>query len=135
MKFKFWLKYNESFLEWTKYELIKFRYRYNNGTGILSFIENMGVSISVIYILKNAIIEWGWIDNFPASWYVYISIILIFVKYWIGYFNEKSKYGILKQENDYACREMNPYNQEVLEILKDTNAKIKELEQRIKELR
>lgn len=123
MTLKFWTKYNVSFIDWCKYEFIKFRYRYNNGNGLFSFFENMGASLTVLYILKNMLLEWGWVSQFPASWYVYISICLVILKYWTGYFNEKSRYGILKQENDYASREMNPYNQEVLKLLKEIRNK------------
>lgn len=112
-----------SFTTWLKYEVIKFRYRHANGHGWFLYIQNAGASLSLVYILKDAAIEYGYISEFPAKVFVYLAILFIIGEYFIGYVNEK--WGILKAENAYATEKMNPYFEELME-------KVKSIEKRLR---
>ncbi len=110
--------------------LAKYFIRMDRGQGLqtrlMAPLTDFVTGGMILVILKDL---WG--ITIDPEYLKYIVIGLIIFKYNGGYFDEKI--GFWKVENEYASKNLNPFNQQILKLLEDNIKKQEEILTLIKE--
>lgn len=91
---------------------VKLKVRLNRGQSWVDFIKNFVYVLLGLRLILDAVKEFGYSIKEFAFLYFVLPILYLFAIYILGYLDEK--YGIWKQEAVYGSKNLNPWNQELM---------------------